>query len=100
MSHYIHTGDYADHSTDGWLEWGLEETNRRRKAEREAVGDFGAVATLGFALSYIKAAQREGGPKDLAKAEALYQEGIILAVKEARFEGAEINGWEPEAEVA
>lgn len=96
----MHEGVSGDHSTPGWLEWDLEEMNKRRTVEREAVGDFGAVATLAFGLSYIEAAKREGGSKDLAKAEALFEEGITLAAKEARFAGAEIRGWEPGTETA
>ena len=83
---YIHEGVYGDHSTDGWLEWGLDS----HYAIRAAGGDVLEVPLEKFGNNPVLHRSR---------IEALDKLGIIAA-SEAREQGYKIEGWTPESEAA
>jgi hypothetical protein len=83
-------GVYGDHSTDGWLEWGLQERAVQRRAEREAKGDFGAADEIQAATEVV---ERATTINHLRRAEILFRNAGILAAREALFQGVKIKGW-------
>lgn len=82
----IHEGVYGDHSTDGWLEWGLEEHFAQRRAA-------GAYTPASNELAFVPNWRRLGR---VQRADGLVQKAGLLAAAEARLKGYEINGWESE----
>ncbi|MEX2006953.1 MAG: hypothetical protein WD877_02200 [Candidatus Saccharimonadales bacterium] len=90
----LYQGTYGDHAKPGgYNSERLAEYYARKRAEREAKGDFGAAAEIDIASRYVALAT---STRHLRKAEIIYANAGILAAKEARFHGYEIKGWDSE----
>jgi len=86
---------YGDHAKPGGLNDSyLDAYYERHWAEKAAIGDFGASGELEFGLMFLEAAEESGNPDRIDRAKQVIQRAGMLAAKEARFRGVEINGWE------
>lgn len=87
MERFIHTGVYGDHSTDGWLEWGLNHSFARKRAQEEYTPASNELALVDGWIA--------NGRMD--RANELIQKAGALAAVEARLRwGIEIKGWRDE----
>lgn len=87
MGSHIHEGVYGDHSTDGWLEWGL---NAHFAQSRAKEGYTPASNELALVPDWLVHGEVE-------RANMLVQKAGLLAAAEARIRyGIQINGWESE----
>ncbi len=91
---FYYTGVSGDHSTDGWLEWGLNAHYAEKRAEEDYTP---ASNRLAMVESYRGTAEAypEDRAKALKRAEKLMGEAILLAAAEARVRyGVQIIGHE------
>ncbi|MEK9201150.1 MAG: hypothetical protein AAB909_04225 [Patescibacteria group bacterium] len=92
MGAYIHEGVYGDHSTDGWLEWGLDEYYARKRAEGDYTPATNALSAADTWRNHV-AIDQETADMEADKEEL---KAGLLAAAEARSRGYEINGWDSE----
>lgn len=83
---YIHEGVYGDHSTDGWLEWGVDARFAMQRVGEDV-------------LQITPERAAENPVLSRHRTEAIDNLGY-LAAQELRAQGIEIKEFEPEVEAA
>ena len=89
----IYTGVYGDHSSDGWLEWGLAARFAESKAREEHTP---ASEALSWADTWRYDTDVPQWYADLRADEWVHKAGLLAAAEAGIRYGVQIDGWESE----